>query len=77
MENWTRGEALHFKNARWETALCGALVRRRGGRLELAVPFSPRQPFPLPELMCFARMERIGTENRIIYAFDEQKTPIF
>ena len=74
---WTRGETLRFKNARWETALRGALVRRSEGRLELAVPYSPQRPFPLPELMCFAKFAIIGGENRIIYAFDEQKTPIF
>ena len=77
MEDWVAAEGLHFKNARWETALRGALVRRRGGHMEVAVPFSPQHPFPLPELMCFARLEKFGAENRIIYVFDAQKTPIF
>lgn len=77
MENWTTGEMPHFKNARWETALRDALVRRLGARLEIAVPFSSQRPFPLPELMCFARLGDFGTEKRIIYAFDAQKTPIF
>jgi len=74
---WTRCEALRFKNARWETALRDALFRRCGARLELALPYSPQRPFPLPELMCFARLAEIGGEKRIIYAFDAQKTPIF
>lgn len=75
--NWTKGTEVRFKNARWETALRGALFCREGERLLFALPFSPQHPFPLPELMCFARLDEVCGENRIIYAFDERKTPIF
>ena len=77
MDKWVRGESLHFKSARWERAAKSALVRASPERLELAFPFSPERPFPLPELMCFARLGSICGEDRIIYAFDAQKTPIF
>ena len=46
-------------------------------RLELALPYSPARPWPLPELFCFARVESIGGELHIIYAFDRRKAPIF
>ena len=45
--------------------------------LELALPYSPARPWPLPELFCFARVEEIGGEPHIIYAFDRRKAPIF
>ena len=77
MEKWTKGETLRFKNARWETAFRAALLRRDGARLELSLPYSPQKPFPLSELMCFARWERIEGQERIIYAFGEDQTPIF
>lgn len=51
--------------------------RENGGRLELALPYSPARPWPLPELFCFARVEEIGGEPHIIYAFDRRKAPIF
>jgi len=35
------------------------------------------KPWPLPELFCFARVEEIGGELHIIYAFDRRKAPIF
>ncbi len=77
METWMGGETLRFKNARWETELRGALFRREGDRLLFALPYSPRKVFPLPELMCFARLEEIQGEKRIIYAFNKEKTPMF
>ena len=41
------------------------------------VPWREGGPFPLPELFCFARVEEIGGEPHIIYAFDRRKAPIF
>ena len=74
---WRRGAPLRFPNARWELAFSCALRRENGGRLELALPYSPARPWPLPELFCFARVEQIGAQPYIIYAFDEKKAPIF
>ncbi len=74
---WRRGAAVRFPSARWELAFSRALRRERGGRLELALPYSSAKPWPLPELFCFARLESIGGELHIIYAFDRKKDPIF
>ena len=64
---WRRGAPVRFPSARWELTFSRALRRENGGRLELA----------LPELFCFARVEEIGGEPHIIYAFDRRKAPIF
>ena len=66
---WRRGAPVRFPSARWELTFSRALRRENGGRLELALP--------LPELFCFARVEEIGGEPHIIYAFDRRKAPIF
>ena len=68
---------MRFPSARWELTFSRALRRENGGRLELALPYSPARPWPLPELFCFARVEEIGGEPHIIYAFDRRKAPIF
>ena len=69
---WRRGAPVRFPSARWELTFSRALRR-----LELALPYSPARPWPLPELFCFARVEEIGGEPHIIYAFDRRKAPIF
>ena len=74
---WRRGAPVRFPSARWELTFSRALRRENGGRLELALPYSPARPWPLPELFCFARVEQIGAQPYIIYAFDEKKAPIF
>ena len=74
---WRRGAPVRFPSVRWELTFSRALRRERGGRLELALPYSPAQPWPLPELFCFARLESIGGEFYIIYAFDRKEDPIF
>ena len=80
---WRRGAPVRFPSARWELTFSRALRRENGGRLELALPYSPVKPWPLPELFCFAfilnptRVEEIGGEPHIIYAFDRRKAPIF
>lgn len=71
------GEALHFPSARWELTFSRALRRETDARTELALPYSPARPWPLPELFCFARLERIGAQRYIIYAFDRAKAPTF
>ena len=57
---WRRGAPVRFPSARWELTFSRALRRENGGRLELALPYSPARPWPLPELFCFARVEEIG-----------------
>lgn len=74
---WRRGASVRFPNARWELAFSRALHRESGGRLELALPYSPARPWPLPELFCFARVEEIGGAPHVVYAFDDRKRPIF
>ena len=74
---WRRDAPVRFPSARWELTFSRALRRENGGRLEFALPYSPARPWPLPELFCFARLERIGGELHIIYAFDRRKAPIF
>ena len=74
---WQKGAAARFSTGRWELAFSRALRREERGRTEYALPYSPAQPWPLPELFCFARMQSIGERHYIIYAFDEKKTPIF
>ena len=59
---WRRGAPVRFPSARWELTFSRALRRENGGRLEL---------------FCFARVEEIGGELHIIYAFDRRKAPIF
>ena len=74
---WRAAPRLRFPCGRWELTLSRALCRESTGRLEFALPYSSARPWPLTELFCFARAERIGTEIYIIYAFDEKKAPIF
>lgn len=57
---WRRGAPVRFPSARWELTFSRALRRENGGRLELALPYSPVRPWPLPELFCFARVEEIA-----------------
>ena len=74
---WRRSSAVRFPAGRWEIALSGALQREKYGRLEFALPYSPTCPWPLTELVCFARVEKLDGQTYIIYAFDGGKNPIF
>jgi len=67
-----------LQNARLDRALAAipeARMRRSGGGWELALPYAPERPFPLPELFCFARVDASG--GRVLYRFDEKNHPIF
>ena len=74
---WRRGAPVRCPSARWERTLSRALRRENGGRLELALPYSPARPWPLPELFCFARVEEIGGELHMLYACDRRMATIF
>ena len=43
---WRRGAPVRFPSARWELTFSRALRRENGGRLELALPYSPARPWP-------------------------------
>ena len=69
---WRRGAPVRFPSARWELTFSRALRS-----VNLYSPDAIARPWPLPELFCFARVEEIGGEPHIIYAFDRRKAPIF
>ena len=68
-----------FRSARLDCALSllsGAMVREtEDGRL-LALPYSERAPFPLPELFCLARIGTVGGRRCVIYRVDRKKLPV-
>ena len=53
----------------------GALLRRRRDGMELAVPFSPREPFPLVPLICLGRLQRIGGRRYLVFSLDGRGAP--
>ena len=55
----------------------GALIRDRGDRRDVAVPYDPARPFPLTGLFCFARICRIGGRDYAVFAFDREGRPVF
>lgn len=55
----------------------GALTRKEGKRLFLAMPYDKEKCFPLPALFCFARICRIGGNRYAVYAFDGEEQPCF
>lgn len=58
----------------WRTE--GGLCRRRGGVWQLALPYSPDQPFPLPELVCLAKICTVEGQERAVFFFDDAMTPL-
>ena len=72
---WRRGAPVRFPSARWELTFSRALRRENGGRLELALPYSPARPWPLPELFCFAAVGRLAGVTRVFYGFSGSWTP--
>ena len=55
----------------------GVLIRDRGDRRDVAVPYDPARPFPLTGLFCFARICRIGGRDYAVFAFDREERPVF
>ena len=67
-----------FRSARLDCALSllsGAMVREEKSGKLLALPYSESAPFPLPELFCLARVERVRGRRCVIYRLDEKKSP--
>ena len=58
----------------WRTE--GGLFRRRGQVLELALPFDPAAPFPLPSLFCLARIRRLRGREWAVFRFTERGEPL-
>ena len=55
----------------------GVLIRDRGDRRDVAVPYDPARPFPLTALFCFARICQIGGQDYAVFAFDREERPVF
>lgn len=55
----------------------GALVRRAGEQLFLALPYQAGRPFPLVSLFCFARICGIRGREYAVFAFDGAEQPVF
>ena len=73
MEEWR--PLLHgsfFRSARLD---CALVRETEDGRL-LALPYSERAPFPLPELFCLARIGTVGGRRCVIYRVDRKKLPV-
>ena len=59
------------------TAGCpGARWRQAGDRRYLALPYDPGQPFPIPRLFCFARIQSIEGRSYVVYTFDREERPV-
>ncbi len=43
----------------------------------LALPYEPKQPFPLVPLFCFAEVRKIHGRQYAVFAFDRKEFPIF
>ena len=57
--------------------LQGLLLGNGGGVRLLAVPWDPRQPFPLAPLFCFAALRTVGGRPYAVFAFDREERPVF
>lgn len=53
----------------------GALFHRECR--QLALPYEPCRPFPLPPLFCFARVCTMDGKQYVVYRFDEEEKPRF
>ena len=68
-----------FGDARLDRQLAarsGVLWRAEGGLRYLAIPYASSAPFPLTELFCFARLERVDGSEHVVYCVDAQGRPM-
>ena len=56
--------------------LAGGLTKLEGNCRLAALPYDCRRPFPLTELFCFARIQRIGESFYTVFAFDPCGQPV-
>jgi len=54
----------------------GGLWRPWGEGREVALPLTAEGPFPLTELFCFARVQRMGERLWAVYRFDGRGWPV-
>ncbi len=55
----------------------GVLAVREGERCRVAIPYDPRQPFPIPSLFCFAHVIQAAGQRCVVYIFNHAEHPIF
>ena len=54
----------------------GALLRRQGNLLLVALPYPAGGEFPFAELFCLAEIFAIGGQRYVVYAFSEEGKPV-
>lgn len=72
------GAELHFADGSLGAqvrALSGAMLYTDRGGFFLAAPWSPRRPFPLAGLFCFADLKALGEETWAVFCFDPEGNP--
>ena len=52
-------------------------IQKREGIRYVAIPYDPKQPFPMTRLFCFARVCRIEERMYAVFAFDQDELPVF
>lgn len=64
--------------------LCGQLrsfrgvwAAREGTVCRVAIPYDSKQPFPMPQIFCFARVATVSGRRCVLYAFDQNELPVF
>lgn len=58
-------------------SLQGVLAVREGTVCQIAIPYEAKQPFPITQLFCFARIATVAGRRCVLYAFDQNDLPIF
>lgn len=54
----------------------GALFRRQGNQLLVALPYPPGGEFPFTELFCLAEIFEMGGLRYVVYTFSEEGKPM-
>jgi len=76
-ENWQHADETFFHLNRFvQTVWEGAMWRREGERLLLAIPWDTGQPFPLVSLFCFARIVPVCGRCCAVFCFDQKDMPV-
>lgn len=57
--------------------LTGAMTCTEGNIRCLMLPYDPKEPFPLTELFCFARLRYLGEKAYVEFQFDRTEQPVF
>ena len=65
---WLRKQLQHIS---------GAMICTEHEVRYLALPYEPKQPFPLVPLFCFAKVREIQGRQYAVFAFDREEFPSF